>query len=526
MLIAAIIISSILIALNLVFVGYYIYAYKKLKTIKENETVSYRDDHHRYIYLSVLGVAVLGYVATMVLFILNLLVQNYYILLTMVVFLVSMFSIVYLGATAASYVVVYPEQIEVHAFLKKTIKLDYTRIGKTGIAQNYFVMADDLGNTLAYFQYTNINCDKVCLTLIEKGVGVSKDLQKFLNIYDPTKDLEAQAALFEPNPGDGDGEDFSEASEKTRQAALKAQAEVVDNPEENDVQRKKVEEIGRHFKEVYPEYRKKNIIKISVISAIVLGGLVGLYFLMKSYFILIFALILPVLLYSKIKELSKAKRDVATLNDYDLGATYYSYDKRIVGYAKNKIKLARSTSIMLGVVLLIFGGFIGYSYFTTKAPDYSSLTTVTGTIKSYSYNASNGATFVLNTVDGETYQQDTISYILPKALESYMDSDKVDELVNYTSTDLTGRKLTVMISTSSSSTTTYATYYVELFSADETSATVYMDETIMGAYFDKYIQRYGVMFYTAIGAVGAVGVYFVSMYLYYKKGEKDETIVL
>jgi MFS family permease len=524
--IASIIISSLLIALNLAFVGYYIFAFKKLKSLKQNETVAYRDDHNKYIYLSVLGVCVLGYVAIMVLSILGILPSNYFILLTIVALLISMFSIVYLGGTVGSFVVVYPEEIVVYSFLKKTIRLEYSKIGKTGVAQNYYVLADDLGNTLAYFPYTNINCDKVCLTLIEKNISVPKDLQKFLNIYDATKDLEAQAALFEPKSSERDGEDFSSASEETRQEALKAQAQVVENPEENDAQRIKLEEIGRHFKEIYPSYRKNNIIAISIISAIVIGALVGLYFIMKSYFILIFALILPVLLYSKIKELSKAKRDVNNLSDYDLGATYYSYDKRIVGHAKNKIKLTRSTSIMLAVVLAVFSGFIGYSYFTTKAPDYSSLTTVTGTIKSYTYNTSSGATFVLNTVDGETYQNDSYSYILPKALESYIDAEKVNELVNYTSDDLTGCKLTVMISTSSSSTKSYATYYVELYSQDESSSTVYMNEEMMDKYFDAYIQRYGVMFYVALGGVGLVGAYFLSMYLYYKKGEKDETIVL
>ena len=64
-----------------------------------------------------------------------------------------MFSIVYLGGTVGSFVVVYSEEIVVYSFLKKTIRLEYSKIGKTGVAQNYFVLADDLGNTLAYFPY-------------------------------------------------------------------------------------------------------------------------------------------------------------------------------------------------------------------------------------------------------------------------------------------------------------------------------------------------------------------------------------
>jgi hypothetical protein len=487
------IISSILCALNIAGAVYYFISDRKLKELKENnQLITYRNDKNKIAYFVLLGLASAGHIATMILYGISIIDQSYYLLLEVLIIFVSLFALVYLGGTACSYVVVNGKYIEIHTFLKKTKVLNVNDVKKTGVAQNYFVMADDLGNTLGYFLFSNVNTKDFVKFLVSKGIEVPDEIQKYFG-------------LIEENVIDVDPS--LEGVDASKLKALK------------DPNRSEYEEIGRHFRENFASYKKKIIIFVTVSTLVLALALIGLYFVMKSPFIFIFAFMLPLVVYTKVKELLNARKDITNKSDYELGCKYYTSDKRIKGYAKAKIKTVKSTSLMLGIIFLLFGAFIGYSYFTTKAPDYSLLTTITGEVAKYEYKEGSGATFTL-LKDGK---EDTVSYVLPALLEKYVDAEKLVALKNGTNEDFVGATLNIKVSNEKAA-TAYATFALDV--TKEGVTTSYIGEAEINEYFQEYMTRYSIMFYVSIALVGASAIYYFAFYYYYKKDEANESIEL
>ena len=487
------IISSILCALNIIGAVYYFISNRKLKKLKENnQLITYRNDKNKIVYLVLLGLATAGHILTMILYGFSIIDQSYYLLLEVLIIFISLFALVYLGGTACSYVVVNDNDIEIHGFLKKTKVLNVNDVKKTGVAQNYFVMADDLGNTLGYFLFSNVNTKDFVKFLVTKGIEVPDEIQKYFGLIEET--------IIDVDPS-------LEGVDASLVKALK------------DPKRSEYEEIGRHFKENFESYKKKTIIFVTVSTLVLALALIGLYFVMKSPFIFIFAIMLPLVVYTKVKELLNARKDITNKSDYELGCKYYTSDKRIKGYAKAKIKTVRSTSLMLGIIFLLFGAFIGYSYFTTKAPDYSLLTTITGEVAKYEYKEGSGASFTL-LKDGK---EDEVSYVLPALLEKYVDAEKLVALKNGKNEDFVGATLNIKVSNEKAA-TAYATFALDVTKDGVTTS--YIGEKEINEYFKEYMSRYSIMFYISLALVGASAIYYFAFYYYYKKDEANESIEL